>query len=395
MKTTDVQKLYREYILPTYVQLPFCPVKGKGARLWDLHGKVYIDFFPGWAVSGLGHCYPAVVNAIKDQARKLIHIPNNYLNLKQAQLAREISRAAFPARVFFCNSGAEATEAAIKYARKYGADTGRYEIISMRHSFHGRTFAAIAATGQDKVQKGFDPQLAGFRYAEFNNLESVRQMVTDKTIAVFLEPVQGEGGVRVARRDFMTGLRQLCDEKGLLLILDEVQTGMGRTGKMFAFEHYGIEPDLMTLAKSLGSGVPIGALVVNNKIKKEVLTPGTHGSTYGGNPLVASAALAVFRTIRKKRLLSAAVQLGDYLGRRLVQMKDRYPVIREVRGLAMMRAIELNEPGAPFVDLARAKGLLINCTQETVLRIMPPLTISKRLLEEGLRILEEVFEELK
>ncbi|MBI3312820.1 MAG: aspartate aminotransferase family protein [Candidatus Omnitrophica bacterium] len=394
MKTSDIQKLYTEYILPTYTQVPVCLVKGKGSKVWDLQGKEYIDFFPGWAVSGLGHCHPDVVHALKHQIGKILHISNNFLNLKQAQLAQEISRASFPSRLFFCNSGAEAAESAVKFARKYGSETGRYEIITMRQSFHGRTLAALTLTGQEKVQKGFEPLPSGFRYAELNNLLSVAEQVTDKTIAIFLEPVQGEGGVNVATPEFMTGLRQICDKKDLLLILDEVQTGMGRTGKMFAYQHYGLEPDVMILAKSLGSGVPIGALVVNKKIKKEVFTPGTHGSTYGGNPLVASASIAVFKAIRKGKLVSYAARLGDYFGKRLEAMKSKYPVIQAVRGLAMMRGLELNVPGAAFADKAREKGLLINCTQEKILRLMPAINISKTLLDEGLDILEKVFNEL-
>ena len=312
MKTSQVQKLYAQYVLPTYTQVPVCIVKGKGSRLWDLSGKEYLDFFPGWAVSGLGHCHPAVVNAIKEQAAKILHVPNNFLNLKQAQLAEEISKASFPSRVFFSNSGAEATDGAIKFARKFGHDAGRYEIITMRQSFHGRTLAAITATGQDKVKKGFDPLPTGFRYADLNDLDSVIKEVSDKTAAIFLEPIQGEGGVNAATPEFMKGLRKLCDQHGMLLMLDEVQTGMGRTGKMFAYQHYGIEPDLMTLAKSLGNGVPIGAIVVHNKLK-EVFTPGTHATTYGGNPLVCAAGLAVFKAIRKEKLIQNTVAMGKVL----------------------------------------------------------------------------------
>lgn len=393
MNTKDVTQLYSDYILPTYTQVPVCLVKGKGSRVWDLEGREYLDFFPGWAVSGLGHCHPEVVNAIKEQSRKILHISNNFLNLKQAELAQTIVEASFPARVFFCNSGAEATDAAVKFARKYGHDSGRYEIITMKQSFHGRTLAAIAATGQEKVQKGFDPLPAGFRYADFNDLDSVKKELSQKTIAIFLEPIQGEGGVNVAKPEFMKGLRKLCDDRDLLLILDEVQTGMGRTGRMFAFQHYGIEPDLMTLAKSLGGGTPIGALVTSRKIKKEVFTPGTHASTYGGNPLVTAAGLAVFRAIRKEGLLQNAVRMGEYLGQKLEELKKKFSIIREVKGMALMRGLGLSEPGAPFADLAREKGLLINCTQEKVLRIMPAITVTKALLDRGLAILEEVFEE--
>ena len=393
MNSQDVRKLYEEYLLPTYKQYPICLVRGKGSRVWDLEGKEYLDFFPGWAVSGLGHCHPEVVNAIKHQARKMLHIPNNFLNIKQAELAREITKVAFPGKLFFCNSGAEATDAAIKFARKYGQDAKRFEIITMKQSFHGRTLGATAATGQGRIQKGFEPIPLGFTYADFNDLRSVESLITEQTAAIFLEPILGEGGIQVATQEFMRGLRRLCDQRGLLLILDEVQTGMGRTGKMFAYQHYGIVPDLMTLAKSLGSGVPIGALIVHQKIKKEVFTPGTHGSTFGGNPLVAAAALAVLRAIRKGGLLKHTVVLGNYLGQKLDELRQSHAVIQEVRGMGLMRALQLSSSGAPLVEAALAKGLLINCTQETVLRIMPAITITKKLIDRGIAILDEVFQE--
>ncbi len=394
MKTKDIQALYQQYVLPTYTQVSVCLVKGKGSRVWDLEGREYLDFFPGWAVSGLGHCHPAVVNAVKEQARKMFHVSNNFLNPKQALLAEAISKASFPARSFFCNSGAEATEAAVKFARKYGHDSGRYEIITMKQSFHGRTLAAIAATGQDKVKKGFEPLPAGFKYAELNDLESVKSQITDKTIAIFLEPIQGEGGVNVAAPEFMKALRKICDEKDMLLILDEVQTGMGRTGKMFAYQHYGIEPDLMTLAKSFGNGVPIGALVANKKIKKEVFTPGTHASTYGGNPLVCAAALAVFKAVKQEKLLANTVKMGDYLGKKMETLRQKFPnLIVKVKGMGLMRALELSVPGAAIADKARDHGLLINCTQEKVLRIMPAMTVTKTLLDKGMAILEKTLQE--
>lgn len=396
MKTKDIQKLYQEYVLPTYTQVPVCLVKGKGSRVWDLEGKEYLDFFPGWAVSGLGHCHPVVTSAIKEQARKIVHVSNNFLNPKQALLAQEISKSSFPARVFFCNSGAEATEAALKFARKYGSETGRYEVITMKQSFHGRTLAAITATGQDKVKKGFDPLPAGFKYADLNDINSVKSQITDKTIAIFLEPVQGEGGVNVASQEFMAELRRLCDEKDMLLIFDEVQTGMGRTGKMFAYQHYPFEPDLFTLAKSFGNGVPIGALVANKKIKKEVFTPGTHASTYGGNPLVCAAALGVFKAIRKEKLLAHTAQMGKYLENKLEDLKCKFPeLILKIKGLALMRGLELSVPGAAIADACRENGLLINCTQEKILRIMPAMTVSKKELDKGMAILGKVLTDYK
>ncbi len=395
MKTRDVQKLYETYILPTYRQTPLCVVRGKGSRVWDLEGREYLDFFPGWAVSGLGHCHPAVVSAVKNQARKILHISNNFLNIKQAELAREIIRHSFPGKVFFCNSGAEATDGAVKFARRWGAAAGRYEIITLRQSFHGRTLAGIAATGQDKVKEGFSPIPEGFRYADMNDLASVERCVNDKTAAVFLEPIQGEGGIHQATESFMQGLRKLCDQKGLLLMLDEVQTCMGRTGKMFAYQLYGIEPDVMTLAKSLGSGVPIGAFVIRQSKMGEIMTPGSHGSTYGGNPLVCAASLAVFKAIRKERLLAASIKWGAYLGKRLEELKKKYPIIKEVRGPALMRGLELTVPGAGIVDRCLKGGLLINCTQDRVLRIMPALTVTKKTLDKALAILDQALAEEK
>lgn len=394
MKTAEVQKIYDEYVMPTYARLPICLVKGKGSRVWDIQGKEYLDFFPGWAVSGIGHCHPMVVNAIKEQAKKILHVANNFMNVKQAELAKTISEASFPARVFFCNSGAEANEGAIKFAKKYGSDTGRFEIITMKNSFHGRTLAAMTATGQEKFHLGFQPLMEKFRYAEMNDLESVKKLVSDKTIAILLEPIQGEGGVTVATQEFLQGLRKLCDEKDMLLILDEVQTGMGRTGKMFAYQHYNLEPDIMTLAKALGGGAPIGAFVVNRKIKKEVLTVGMHGSTFGGNPLVCAAALAVFKAIKKEKLLTNAIRRGELLEQEISKLQAKYPVIESTRGVGLMRGLKLKEPSAPYANEAREQGFLINATQGDILRIMPPMTVSAREIKLGMQILDHVFMKL-
>lgn len=395
MKTTDVQKLYEQYVMPTYTRVPVCLVKGKGSRVWDLEGKEYLDFFPGWAVSGIGHCHPAVVNAIKEQARKILHISNNFLNIKQAELAKTISEASFPARVFFGNSGAEANEGAIKFAKKYGSETGRFEIITMKRSFHGRTLVAMTATGQEKFHQGFQPLMEKFSYAEFNDLESVKKLVTSRTIAIMLEPVLGEGGVEVATPEFLQGLRKICDEKDMLLILDEVQTGMGRTGKMFAYQHYDLEPDIMTLAKTLGGGAPIGAFVVNRKIKKEVLVAGMHGSTFGGNPLVCAAALAVFKAIKKEKLITNTVRMGQLLQEEFEKLKAKYPVIESTRGLGLMRGLKLREPSMPYADEARNEGLLINATQGDILRILPPMTVSAKEIRLGMKILDNVFHKIQ
>ncbi|OGW80988.1 MAG: acetylornithine aminotransferase [Omnitrophica bacterium RIFCSPLOWO2_12_FULL_44_17] len=392
MKTKEVQEQYNQYVLPTYTRVSMCIVKAKGLKVWDIEGKEYLDFFSGWAVSGLGHCHPAVVNAIKNQIRKVIHIPNNFYGIKQGQLAEKIIQHSFPGRVFFCNSGAEANEGAIKFARRYGSLSGRYEIVTMKNSFHGRTLGALAATAQEKYQKGFNPLLEGFKYVQLNDFEALQKVVSDKTVAIILEPIQGEGGVNIADVDYIKRLRTFCDDRKILLIFDEVQTGMGRTGYWFAFQHYGIEPDLMTLAKSLANGVPIGALVVNRRIKEEVLVAGTHASTFGGNPLATAAGLAVFKAIEEGGLLTRAKEMGEYLRAGLEKIKQKHPaVIKEIRGMGLMLGVELHVPGSDIVNRAREAGLLINCTQDKVLRIIPAMTITKRQADQGLDILDQVL----
>ena len=392
MKNQDVQQLYQEYVLGTYTHLPVCLVKGKGSSVWDIEGREYLDFFPGWAVSGLGHCPPLVFQAVKNQAKKIMHISNNYLNLKQALLAKEIVTHSFSGKVFFCNSGAEAVEGAIKFARKYGKEQGKFEIITMEKSFHGRTLATVTATGQPKYREGFEPLPQGFKYAQFNSIESLKGVLSPQTAAVILEPVQGEGGINVVTKEYLEELRRICDQEKILLVYDEVQSGMGRTGRMFAYQHFGIEPDLMTLAKSLGGGVPIGALVVNKEVKN-CLTPGTHASTFGGNPLVAAAGLAVFKTIKKEKLLKNAQVMGKYLQNRLAELKKKHSFIKEIRGLGVMVGVELTKEGSAIVARALEKGLLINCTQGTVLRIMPAITVTKRLIDKAIAILDEAMQE--
>ena len=347
MKAQDIFQSYKDNVMPTYTKVPLTFVKGKGSRLWDIHGKCYLDFFPGWGVGSLGHCHPKVVSAVREQSAKLIFVANNYYNLPQAKLAKELARLTFPAKVFFCNSGAEANEAAFKLARRFGA--GRYEIITFENAFHGRTLAALAATGQKKYQQGFEPIPEGFRSARLNDMESVKAIITDKTAAIMLELIQGEGGVNIADKDFVLGLRKLCDEKKMLLIVDEVQTGIGRTGKFFCYQHYGITPDIMTLAKAIGGGLPIGVMVAKKEIA-DTLGPGTHASTFGGSPLVCSAALAVLRAVHKEKLLVKAQKSGEYLFSKLLDMKKRYPVIKEVRGLGLMWGVELNKEGKAVVE---------------------------------------------
>ena len=388
MKKEEVLQTYKDCVLATYTKLPLVFVKGKGSRLWDIHDKEYLDFFPGWGVGGLGHCHPKVVSAIRDQAPRLIFVANNFYNLPQAKLAQEIINRSFPGKVFFCNSGAEANEGAIKLARKFGK--GRYEVITFDNSFHGRTLAAITATGQKKYQEGFHPLPEGFKHVPFNDLAALSHAVTDKTAAVMLELIQGEGGIHMAGKDFVQGLRKLCDEKKLLLIVDEVQTGIGRTGKFFCYQNYGITPDVMTLAKALGGGMPIGVMVVKNEFA-DVLGPGTHASTFGGSPLVCRAALAVLKAVQKEKLLANTQKMGTYLAAKLSALKERYPVIKEVRGMGLMIGVDLHQPGKAVVERCLEQGLLINCTHDTVLRIMPALTVTKGQIDKALIILERAI----
>lgn len=389
MKLEDIFDSYKENIMPTYTKVPLVFVKGKGSYLWDIHAKKYLDFFPGWGVGNLGHCHPKVAAAVKDQISKLIFIPNNYYQLPQAKLAKEIIYWAYPAKVFFCNSGAEANEAAIKFSRKFGK--GRYEIITFENSFHGRTLAALAATGQKKYQEGFAPLPEGFKIVKFKDIEAVKQAITDKTVAIMLELIQGEGGVNVAGKDFILALRKICDEKNLLLIVDEVQTGIGRTGKLFCHQHYGITPDIMTLAKALGGGLPIGVMVVKKEIA-DTLQPGMHASTFGGGPVICKAALAVLASIQKEKLLTNAQKMSEYLFSKLNALKNKYTLIKEVRGIGLMVGVELNIQGKQIVEKCIEKGLLINCTHDTVLRLMPALNITKKEIDKAIGILDEVLE---
>lgn len=385
MKIEEVFESYKKNIMPTYTKTPLIFVKGKGSKLWDMHNKVYLDLFPGWGVGNLGHCHPKVMQAVRDQISKLIFIPNNYYHIPQAKLARELVYWTYPAKVFFCNSGAEANEGAIKFSRKFGQ--GKYEIITFENSFHGRTLAALAATGQKKYQSGFEPLPEGFKTVKFNDIEAVKNAITDKTAAIMLELIQGEGGVNVASQEFVQALRKLCDEKNLLLIVDEVQTGMGRTGKLFCYQHYGITPDVMTLAKALGGGLPIGMMVVRKEIA-DTLQPGMHASTFGGGPVICRAALASIKAIRKEKMLDNAQKMSRYLFSRLNAFKDKYEVIKEVRGIGLMAGVELGIPGKDIVSKCLEEGLLINCTHDTVLRLMPALNIKKNEIDKALKIIE-------
>ncbi|MCX5677885.1 MAG: aspartate aminotransferase family protein [Candidatus Omnitrophica bacterium] len=389
-KTDKVIAMYDKYVMKTYKRVPLCLEKAKGAIAWDAEANKYLDFFPGWAVSGIGHCHPIVSKAVSDQAKRLMHVSNNYYSLLQAILAKVIIDNSFPGKVFFANSGAEANEAAVKLARKYGHESGRYEIITMTKSFHGRTLAMITATGQDKVKIGFEPLLPGFVHVPFNDIDAVKNAVNKKTIGIMLEPIQCEGGINIPSVDYMKALRQFCDQKDLVLIFDEVQTGMGRSGKMFASQVFGVTPDVMTLAKSLGGGLPIGACVAREKFQ-DVLTPGTHASTFGGSPIVCAAALGVFEAIKKEKLLANTNKMSAYLKKKLESLKAKYHFIKEVRCVGLIFGIELSIKGEDIYKECLKEGLLINCTQDTVLRIMPPMTVAKAEIDKAIAILDKVL----
>lgn len=393
MKTKDVEKLYDKYVMCTYKRVPLCLDKARGAIAQDIDGKKYLDFFPGWAVSGIGHCHPLVSKAVSDQAKKLMHVSNNYYSKAQGLLAKAIIENSFPGKVFFGNSGAEANEAAVKLARKYGHEKGRYQIITMTKSFHGRTLAMITATGQDKVKIGFEPLPDGFVHIPFNDIEAVKKAINEKTIGIMLEPIQCEGGINMASPEYMKELRHICDEKDIVLIFDEVQTGMGRSGEMFAFKNYGVTPDVMTLAKALGGGLPIGACVAREKFQ-DVLTPGTHASTFGGSPIVCSAALAVFEAIKKESLLNNARKMGLYIKSKLEGLKKKYNFIKDIRGVALIIGVELSIKGEDIYKECMKEGLLINCTQDTILRIMPPMTVKKEEVDKAIVILDRVFSKI-
>jgi predicted acetylornithine/succinylornithine family transaminase len=389
--------LSEKYVANTYARYPVLLVKGKGTRVWDLEGEEYLDFVSGLAVCNLGHCHPKVVKAIQDQAEKLIHVSNFYYIEPQIQLASLLCKHSFADKVFFCNSGAEANEGAIKLARKYAKEkTGRdrYEIITMERSFHGRTLATLTATAQEKFHKGYEPLMPGFKYVPFDDVRAVRNAIDSKTCAVMLEPIQGEGGVNCPSEGYLKALREICDEKELLLIFDEVQVGMGRTGKLFAYEHDGIEPDLLTLAKSLAGGVPIGALLIKKGVA-ESFRPGDHASTFGGNPLATAAGVAAFTTILEEGMLENCQEMGDYFLSQLEAIQKKYPFVKEVRGKGLILGMELNIDGSSIVKEMLRKKILINCTMGNVLRFLPPLIVTQEEVDRVIKALEEVFRGLK
>ncbi|WP_130470353.1 aspartate aminotransferase family protein [Candidatus Magnetaquicoccus inordinatus] len=386
-------------LMPNYARLPVAFVRGQGTRLWDDSGREYLDFISGIGVNNLGHCPPAVVAAVQEQVTQLIHTSNLYRVPLQEQLAQRLVDTCFADRVFFCNSGAEANEAAIKLVRRYTqerdkghkrAQSGRYEIITTINSFHGRTMATLTATGQDKVQRGYEPLLPGFRYVPFNNIEAVAKAITPQTAAIMVEPIQGESGVVIPADDYLPALRALADQHGLLLVLDEVQTGLGRTGRLWCHQWSSITPDIMTIAKSLASGLPMGACLAREEVAR-VFSPGSHGSTFGGTPLVSAAALATLHMLLDQGVIASVNEKGAYLLSRLQQLQQRHEMIRSVRGRGLMLAVELNSPAEEILSVCLSRGLLLSCQMGTILRFLPPLTLSQEEMDQAVAILDGVL----
>lgn len=391
MNTQDVISMFDDYVIANYGRLPKVITKGQNNTLKDLDGNEILDMFPGWAVSGIGHCHRKVVEAIRKQAGELLHIDNTFYTIEQGQLAKMLSERAFGGQCFFCNSGAEANEAALKLARRH-TPREKYKFITAEKSFHGRTLATVTATGQPQYHEGFLPLPPGFVYVPFNNIDALHEAFDDEVCAVMIEPIQGEGGVHEATPEYIQTIRDLCDEHDALMILDEVQTGMGRTGRWFGYQHYDVTPDIITLAKALGGGVAIGAMMARPEIAKS-LVPGTHASTFGGNSLACAAAIAVIEAIEEEKLLDNVNTVGEYTRNKLEQLREKYPIIDHIRGKGLMLGLQLNMPGAAIVSRCLEKGLRINCTQETVLRMMPSMTVTKDEIDTAVAILEEVLGE--
>ncbi len=381
------------YHTPNYGRAPICLVRGDGVRVWDSDGREYLDFAAGIAVAALGHCHPTITGAIREAAATLLHVSNLYHTAPQIHLAKLLCEHSFADRVFFCNSGAEANEAALKLARKYAKErlaSDRFEIIATRDSFHGRTLATVTATGQEKYQHGFEPLVPGFKHVPYNDLRAMERALDNRTAAIIVEPIQGEGGVHVPDADYLPGLRKLCDQSGALLILDEVQTGLGRTGKLWGYQHAGVEPDIMTLAKALANGVPMGAMLAREEVAR-ALTPGTHASTFGGTPFVASVALATLTTILGEKIPERAARTGAYLMERLLALARQRPVVRAVRGRGLLIGLELSRPAGPIVDACRDAGLLVLTAGERVLRLAPPLIVDERDCDRALATIDAML----
>jgi predicted acetylornithine/succinylornithine family transaminase len=394
MITSELIRESQQYLMNTYGRQPLVLVKGRGTRVFDSEGKEYVDFVSGVAVNNLGHCNPRVVVALQKQAQRLMHVSNHYHIEPQINLAKALVKRSFADKVFFCNSGTEAIEAAIKLVRRHSREVrkqDRFEIITMRGSFHGRTYGAVSATAQEKFHQGFEPVVSGFRYVPFNDIKAVEEAVNDRTCAVLVEPIQGEGGVNVPAKGYLVELRKLCDQHGLLLVLDEIQTGMGRTGRLFAYEYEDVKPDVMALAKGLGSGMPIGALLATDKAAQGFV-PGTHGSTFGGNPLACAAGLASLETLLEDNIIIQNVEaLGRHFVDRLNGLKAKYRFIKTVRGRGLLIGMELDFEGKDIVTACMKEGFLINCTVNTVLRFMPPLIITEEEIDQLVEVLDGIF----
>lgn len=378
---------FQDFVITNYRRFPVCLTRGEGSRVWDDEGNRYLDFFPGWGCGLIGHCPPRLVKAIQEQAARLIHVPNTWYTEAQGNLAKAlVKKAGWDGKCFFCNSGTEANEAAIKIARLNGGP-GKFKIITTLNSFHGRTFGALSATGQPKYHQGLEPMLPGFSHVPFGDLEATRKAIDPETCAIMVEPIQGEGGINIPPAGYLEGLRKLCDEFGLMLILDEVQSGMGRTGKWFAHQHWGIIPDCVTLAKGIAGGVACGGLIAREPFASK-LVPGTHAATFGGNPIACMAAIATIDTIEQDNLLDRAVQLGDMFKQKFESLKSKCSLISEVRAKGTMIGIELTQDGTQIVQKCMEQRLLINCTHQTVIRLLPALNLTDAEFEEGCSILE-------
>jgi len=393
MTADELMELSDKYIMATYKRFPIVLVRGSGARVWDSNGKEYLDFVAGIAVCSLGHSHPKVVEAIKKQVEILTHVSNLYYSEPQIRFARMLVENSFADKVFFCNSGAEANEAAIKLARKYAHENmagGKYELITMIDSFHGRTLATVTATGQTKFQIGFSPLPEGFKYIPFNDIPALENAISNKTCGIMLEPIQGEGGIKIPDDEYLNKVRKICNDQGILMILDEVQVGMGRTGTLFAYEHHKIKPDIVTLAKAVGNGFPVGVMMTSDRIAS-AFQPGNHASTFGGNPLAMAASLATMENILNHGILENVVKVGEYFLKRLHELKSRYTAIKDIRGRGLIIGMELTIEGAGIVKECMDKGLLINCTGGNVLRFVPPLVITEKDVDVAVDVLGEVI----
>jgi acetylornithine aminotransferase/acetylornithine/N-succinyldiaminopimelate aminotransferase len=390
MTTQELIAASGKYLANTYARFPIVLVRGRGVHLWDSDGKDYLDFVGGIAVDALGHCHPKMVEAIRAQAETLIHVSNLYHIEPQIHLGKLLCEQSFADRAFFCNSGAEANEAAIKLARKYAKDhwsSDRVEIIVMHHAFHGRTLATVTATGNPKYLHGFEPLMPGFKHVPYNNLRAVERAIDSRTCAVLVEPVQGEGGVNIPGDAYLPGLRRLCDEAGILLILDEVQSGMGRTGRMFAYQHWGVEPDILTLAKALAGGVPMGAMLAREAVAASFV-PGTHASTFGGTPFVSAIALAVVRTMLENDLPGNAARVGKYFLDRLEGLKADHSAVTAVRGKGLILGVEVSVPARNIVSACMERGLLVLTAGDNVVRFVPPLIVTEADVDRAVTIVE-------